>query len=231
MTCLAIFCRLNVPPFFQRLSDLLLRQPFLLRPILARVFWLSVLGNEFGRTHIRRLPIQIGDLVFRAQKIFRMPMTLETPRHAVRLGHIYYWHVIHGAVATEATDAPVHMGRVVIIDVIDRAMEPDPLNRLARLPTAPDRLKLRIIFLHLLMTRHAGLRVRHVGLRRDIDKAVAITAIDSQLGNVNIVGKRDRLNRLVADLGVFRGDVIPGAGGEAADYHHAADGQLQWQPI
>src|SRR5437016_1558503 len=99
-----------------------------------------------------------------------MPVTFETPGHAVRFGHIHYGHVIDGAVATEATDAPVHMGRVVIIDVIDRAMEPDPLNRLARLPTAPDRLKLRIIFLHLLMTRHAGLRVRHVGLRRNIDK-------------------------------------------------------------
>ena len=117
-------------------------------------------------------------------------MTVETPGHAVRLGHIHYWHVIHGAVATEATDAPVHVGRVVIIDVIDRAMEPDPLNRLARLPTVPDRLELRIIFLHLLVTRHAGLCVRHIGLRRDIDKAVAITAIRSQLGNVNVVWKR-----------------------------------------
>ena len=189
------------------------------------------LRDEFGRIHIRGFPIQIGDLVFRAQKIFRMPVTFEAPRHAVRLGMIHYWHVIDGAVATGAADAPVHMGRVIVIDVIDRAMEPDPLNRLARFPTVPDRLKLRIIFLHLLMTRHAGLRVRHVGLRRDIDKAVAITAIHSQLGNVNIVRKRHRLDRLVTDLGIFRGDVIPGAGGEAADNHHAADGQLERQPI
>src|SRR6266550_9530135 len=147
-----------------------------------------------------------------------MPVTFETPGHAVRLSHIHYGHVIHGAVATEATDAPVHKGCVIVIDVIDRAMEPDPLNRLARLPTVPDRLKLRIIFLHLLMTRHAGLGVRHVGLRRDIDKAVAIPAIDSQLGNVNVVWKRYRLDRLVTDLGVLRGDVIPGGGGETADY-------------
>ena len=158
-------------------------------------------------------------------------MTLETPRHAVRLGHIYYWHVIHGAVATEATDAPVHMGRVVIIDVIDRAMEPHPLNRLARLPTVPDRLELRIIFLHLLVTRHAGLRIRHIRLRCDIDKVVAITAIHPQLGNVNVVRKRHRLDRLITDLGIFRGNVIPGAGGKAANNYHAADGQLERQPI
>src|SRR5256885_829586 len=104
-------------------------------------------------------------------------------------------------------------------------------SRLARLPTFPDRLELRIILLHLLMTRHAGLRVRHIRLRRDIDKAVAITAIHSQLGNVNVVGKRDRLDRLVTDLGIFRGDVIPGAGGKAANNPHAADGQLERQPI
>src|SRR5438067_13752606 len=114
-----------------------------------------------------------------------MPVTFETPGHAVRLSHIHYGHVVDGAVATEATDSPVHMGRVIVIDVIDRAMEPDPLNRLARLPTFPDRLELRIILLHLLMTRHAGLRVRHIRLRRDIDKAVAITDIHSQLGKVH----------------------------------------------
>src|SRR2546423_9999054 len=140
-----------------------------------------------------------------------MPVTFETPGHAVRLSHIHYGHVVDGAVATEATDAPVHMGRVIVIDVIDRAMEPDPLNRLARLPTVPDRLKFRIIFLHLLMTRHTGLRVWHVGLRRDIDKAVAITAIHSQLGNVNIVAKRDRLDRIAHEPGGILGDPIPRA--------------------
>src|SRR5437868_14052699 len=113
-----------------------------------------------------------------------MPMTLEAPGHTVRLGHIHYWHVINGAVATEATDAPVHMGRVVIIDVIDSAMEPDPLNRLARLPTVPDRLKLRIIFLHLLLIRHAGMCVRQIGLCSYFDKAVAISAFHSYWGNV-----------------------------------------------
>ena len=231
MTCLAIFCRLNVPPFFQRLSDLLLRQPFLLRPILARVFWLSVLGNEFGRTHIRRLPIQIGDLVFRAQKIFRMPMAFQAPGHAHRLRIGNHRHVIDLPMAARATDAAIHMRSVIVKLVIGQPMNPYPLHRLASFPARAHRLQFWIIFLHLLMTRHAGLGVRHVGLRRDIDKAVAVTAIHSQLGNVNIVGKRDRLDRLVTDLGVFRGDVIPGAGGEAADYHHAADGQLQWQPI
>src|SRR5205823_4623772 len=41
MACLAILGRLNVPPFFQSLSDLLLRQPFLFRPVVV---------------HLRRLP-------------------------------------------------------------------------------------------------------------------------------------------------------------------------------
>ena len=86
----------------------------------VHVFRLAVLGDEFGRIHIRGFPIQICDLVFRAQKILRMPVTFETPCHAVRLSHIHYWHVIHGPVATGAADAPVHMGRVIVIDIIDR---------------------------------------------------------------------------------------------------------------
>ena len=110
-------------------------------------------------------------------------------------------------------------------------MNPNPVDRSSIFPTLSHRLELRIVLLHLTMAVHAKLCVRHIRMRGDFNKTVAITTIHSKLRNMNVVRKRYRLDRLITDLGIFRGDVISGAGGEAADYHHAADGQLQWQPI
>ena len=76
-------------------------------------------------------------------------MAFQTPRHAVRLGVIDDRHVIDLAVATRAADPAIHMRRVIIKNVIGRAMKLHPLDRLARLPARPHRFELRIIFLHL----------------------------------------------------------------------------------
>jgi len=45
--------------------------------------------------------------------------------------------------------------------------------------------------LHLLMTSHTGLRVWQIRVRGDVDKAVAVTAVHSELRYVNIVRERD----------------------------------------
>ena len=85
--------------------------------------------------------------------------------------------------------------------------------------------------MHLGMTVHASLRVRQVRMRRDFDEAVAITAIHSELGNVNVVGKRHRLNRLITDARIFWRDIIPGGSGQSTDSDDGADGDLERQPI
>ena len=79
--------RIDVPALFQRPADLCLAEFLLLRKILARILRLSVFRNKFRRFHIVRFPIEIENLIFRPQKIFRVPMAFEAPRHAVRLGH------------------------------------------------------------------------------------------------------------------------------------------------
>ena len=106
-------------------------------------------------------------------------MTLQAPAHAVGLGLIDHWHVIDRTVATETTDAPVHMRRVIVINVIDRAMDPHPVDWVARLPARPHWLQLWIVLLHLRVAIHAGLGVGHVRLRRHLHEAVTITAIHS----------------------------------------------------
>ena len=75
--------------------------------------------------------------------------------------------------------------------------------------SGPNRLQFRVIFLHLLMTIHAGLSVRKIRVRRDVDKAMTIAAIHPKLGDVNIVREWDGLDRLIAHTRVFRRDVIP----------------------
>ena len=131
MAPLAILWRSNIPPLLQRLADLELAEFFLLREIFARVFGLTIFGDKLRRLHVFRFPIEIKNLLFGSQKIFRMSMTLETPGHAVRLGQVYRRHVIDRTMATETTDAPVHVCGMIIINVINRAIDPHPVDRIA----------------------------------------------------------------------------------------------------
>src|SRR5947209_766278 len=119
----------NIPAFLQCFADLGLCKLFPLRKIVARIAWLPVFCDKLRRLHVIRFPIQIKDLVLRAQKIFRMSMALQTPSHAVRLGHIDHRHVIDLTVATEATDAAVHLRGVIVINISDGSMNPDTVVR------------------------------------------------------------------------------------------------------
>ena len=81
------------------------------------------------------------------------------------------------------------------------------------------------------MTGDAGLGSRDIRMRGYFHEAVAITAVHSQLGHVNVVRERHRLDRLVTDLGIFRRHVIPSAGGKTAHDHEAANRQFERQPV
>src|SRR5437867_6513780 len=131
---LAICWRSNLPALFQRLADLRLGELLLLRKIFARVARLTVLGDKLRRLNVLRFPIEIENLIIRPQIILGVPMAIQAPRHAVWLGDINHRHVIDGSVATETADAPIHVRRVVVINVIDRAIEPYPLDWLTAFP-------------------------------------------------------------------------------------------------
>src|SRR5438093_13235548 len=110
---LAICWRGNLPAFLQRLADLGLGELLLLRKIFARVARLTVLRDKLRGLNVLRFPIEIENLIIRPQIILRVPMAIQTPRHAVRLGDVNYRHVIDWSVATETADAPLHARRVV----------------------------------------------------------------------------------------------------------------------
>jgi hypothetical protein len=231
MAPLAICRWIDFPALFQRLADLALCELFLFREILIRIVCLTIFRDKLRRLNIVRFPIEIENLIFRPQVIFGVAVAIQTPRHAVWLGDVNRRHVIHWTMATEATDATVHVRRVIVINVINRAIEPHPFDGLTALPALLHRLKLWIVLCHLRVAVHARLRVRHIGLRGDFYEAVTVTTIHTELCHVNIVRKRYRLGRLVTDFGIFRRGVIPRGSGQATNNHNRADDHLDRYPI
>ena len=228
---LAICWRSDFPALFQSLADLRLGEVLLLRKIFTRLARLTVLRDKLRRLNILRFPIEIENLIIRTQIIFGVPMAIQAPRHAVGLGDVNLRHVIDRSVATETADPPVHVRGVIVINVIDCAIQPHPLDWLIALPALLHGLQLGIVFCHLGMAVHACRSVGHVRLRGHFHETVTIPAIHPQLGHVNIVGKRHRLDRLVSDFCVLRRAVIPCRAGQATNDHNHADDHLEGYPI
>src|SRR5512132_2420615 len=153
---LAIRWRSYLPALFQRLADLGLGELLLLRKIFTRVAWLTVLRDKLRRLNVLRFPIEIENLIVRPQIILGVPMAIQTPRHAVGLGDVNHRHAIDRSVATETADASIHVRRVVVINVIDRAIEPHPFHWLTALPAFLNGLQLGIVFCHLRMAVHTS---------------------------------------------------------------------------
>src|SRR6266699_482753 len=91
-----------------------------------RITWLAVLGDKLLRLHVVWLPIEIENLIFGPQIIFRVTVAIQTPGHAVRLGDVNRRHVVHRTVAAETTDAPIHVRRVIVVNIINSAITPHP---------------------------------------------------------------------------------------------------------
>ena len=144
-------------------------------------------------------------------------MTVEAPRHTERLSLVNHIHLINLPVAIVAADTPVHMHRVVEISVVWHLVDTDPLHRSARLPTSLDCRQLWTERFDLRVTGHAGLGRWHIGMTRHLDITVAVAAIHPELISMNGVGKRYRLLRHVAHVGVLWGEIIP----DTPDHHRS----------
>ena len=140
-------------------------------------------------------------------------------------------HLIDLPMAARATDPAIHVGGVIVINVIGRAMELHPLNRVSGFPARPDWFEFRILFLHLRMTCHARLRIWKIRMRCHIDKTVAIATIHPKLRDVQIMRKRHRLDWLITNARIFRCDVVPRPRRQTANDDHTADRDFQREPI
>jgi len=95
------------------------------------------------------------------------------------------------------------------MNVVGKHVNVHPLHGVIRCPAFPDGEQLCGLSLDLRMTVHAGLSRRDIGVSRNLDVGVTILAVQPQLANMKRVTIRNRLLGLVADVRVFRGEVIP----------------------
>lgn len=168
-------------------------------------------------------PVQIGNFVQRPQLGRRVAMAIEAERHGQRLEMINLIHLVNGPMAFHTTDSPVHMDRVVKINVIRHAMNLNPGNWPARLRALSHQCQSRIIPKHLIVAIHTGSAAGNIGVPGLFDTIMAIPAVGPQLTRVGVVGKSNWLNRLVTDPGVFRRQVIPSPRDERAAYQRTAN--------
>jgi hypothetical protein len=159
--------------------------------------------------------VEVKDLLERTKVLLGGAVTLETPSHRVTLGMVNFLHFVDLAVAAHAGNSAIEVSRVVEVDVIRSLVDADPFDGLAvdRVSTGVHDRTVKFIdphgrtkscelgraFLNVLVTIPASVCGRHVRVTGMLNKAVAVTAIQTQLTHVEIVVKMNGLSGLVAD--------------------------------
>ena len=158
-------------------------------------------------------------------------MAIQAERHAQRLRVIHLIHLVDLPVALHATDAPVHVHRVVEIDVIRHPVNLHPRDRPARLRALPHQRQPRIVLQHLAVAVHARRRRRDVRIPRLLHPVMAVAAIHPQLVHVHRVRERHRLQRLIPHPRILRRQVIPHPGRDRRRSQRPAHQDQPRQPI
>lgn len=95
-------------------------------PLFDKFFADLALGGSSGW-----FPVEVGDLVERAEVVFGGTMAFETPSHTVRFGVVDHFHVVHMSVTGDAADPAIHVNGMVEVNVIGRFVNSHPRNRVA----------------------------------------------------------------------------------------------------
>ena len=146
------------------------------------------------------MPIHVEDLTLWPNIFRRIAVTIEAPFHEQRAMLPHERHVLHGAVATRAANALVHVNRMIEIDVIGEAMHAVPFDRLAATKALADRTEQFGADPNLLVAVHARLSRGHAGVGRCLDGAVTIAAIDAETGDVMLMTEWNGLITDDADI-------------------------------
>lgn len=176
-------------------------------------------------------PVQIINLVKRPEVGRRVAVAIEAKGHAEGLRMAHLRHLVDLPVAGDAAHPAIHMDGVIEKLEIRRPVNLHPGNRLPRFGAVAHQGQARIVGQHLAVAVHADGGRRDVGVPRLFHAGVAIAAIQTELPDVRLVGIRHRLNRLVADAGVFRREIIPRSGDGHRSAHQQPNRNLQRQPV
>ena len=124
-----------------------------------------------------RFPIEIRDLIEWAEMIFRSPVALQAPSHAVRFGVVDDLHMVDMTVTGHAANPPVHMDGVVEINVVRGLVNADPRNRVAGLPRLPNGGELWTEGFDLSVAVHTGLGGGNIRMGGFFHSRMAVTTI------------------------------------------------------
>ena len=95
---------------------------------------------------------------------------------------------------------PRYVDAVVEVDVIRQSVDAGPAQRLALGEALPHRRQDLRVGPDLRMAGHAGMGGRNAGVLRDLDRRMAVTAIEAEAADVVLMAKRHRLRRDVSFL-------------------------------
>lgn len=173
------------------------------------------------------LPAQIVHFGWRTDVRCRVAMAIEAKAHAQRLGMIDLVHLVNAPVTFHATEPARDMHRMVEINVIRHDVDLHPRDRLAGRRAFADEREARVILQNLTVAVHAGGRRRDVREPGFVHAGMAVTAIHAHLPRVDRVGKRHRLDRLVADPRVLGRAINRHTRSHRAAHQREADGNQE----
>ena len=139
-------------------------------------------------------------------------MTLEAPAHTQRFHLRHHVHLVNPAVARHAADASRYVRVVREVSVVGESVDSDPMHRPTAGGTVPNRREHCAVLFDKPVAVHAGLRRRNVRDGRRLNRGVTVSAVETELADVQSVTVRHRLNGSIAHIRVPRGKVVPNAG-------------------
>jgi hypothetical protein len=198
-------------------------------------FYIPLFDEFFAKFALARahgwFPIQIGNLVKRAEMIFRSTVALQAPTHAVGFGVVDDFHVVDVPVASNTTDAAIHVNRMIEVDVVGSFMNSDPRNRIAGLPRLAYGSKLRALGFDLSVAVHAGLGGWNIGVGGFFNSRMAVATVHSKLIHMEGVIERHGLGRLITDSCVFWGKIVGHPRDNAGRNDCETDQDFDRQPV
>ena len=175
--------------------------------------WIYVLFRDQPPRHIclvrRQSPIHIGEFFPWPQVLIRILVTVQTPRHTEWLLLCHHRHLGYVAMTTCAAHPGIEVHGVIEIGVVRQLVNTFPFYWPRCSPTLPYRQKFLAIWQDQVMAIHTGSCWRYVGMWRNFNIVVAITAVQPEITRVLFVAERYRLHRHVANVGVPRREEIP----------------------
>lgn len=130
------------------------------------------------------VPVEIGDLVERADVGLRVAVTVEAEAHAERLRVSNCLHSIDLPVAADTGNAAVYVDGVVKVNVVRHLMDAHPVDRFAGLISSANRGEQWAVGPDLAVAVHTGLRGGQIGHTGFFDIRMTIAAIQTELVHV-----------------------------------------------